>query len=304
MKKFQSPLQTSLVDRINAFIVEDGLRPGDRINEKHLAERLNVSRSPVRTALNTLAERGVVARRPQRGVELIALPTPESSFPVSHQEPDDLLVRIAKDRDQGLLGDEVSESQLMQHYGVGRPVVRDALQALADLDMVQRKPGYGWRFNTRWDADVRAESYRFRMIIEPAAILEPNFQLSADWSKKMRQRHEDILNAPWTQASGIALYEMNADFHEGIAAASGNRFLHEAIRRQNRLRRFSNYNWTHGFERVVVNHSEHLEILDRLDSGDNEVAASLMRRHLLLASQMTPSFEKQAEAREGVLFSA
>lgn len=298
MRKPQSPLQTSLVDRINAFILEDGLKPGDRINEQHLAQRLNVSRSPIRTALDSLAERGVVARRPQRGVELIALPQKKENASVPGVEPDELLVRIAKDRDRGLLGDEVSESQLMQHYGVGRPVVRDALQSLADLDMVQRKPGYGWRFNTTWNADVRSESYRFRMIIEPAAILEPSFRLSRDWSRKMRQRHEEILSSPWTQASGIALYEMNADFHEGIAAASGNKFLHEAIRRQNRLRRFSNYNWTHGFERVKVNHAEHLEILDRLDAGDNEVAATLMKRHLLLASQMTPSFEKYGEEDE------
>jgi DNA-binding GntR family transcriptional regulator len=291
MKKPQSPLQTSLADRISSFIRDDGLKPGDRINEQQLAQRLNVSRSPVRTALDLLAEQGVVVRRPQRGVELLALPPRGETLNSRSDEPDELLVRIAHDRDRGLLGDEVSESELMQHYGVGRPVVRDALQALADLDMVQRKPGYGWRFVTTWNADVRMESYRFRMIIEPAAILEPGFRLPPGWSEDMRRQHQDILAAPWTSSSGVALYEMNAAFHEGIGAASGNRFLHEAIRRQNRLRRFSNYNWTHGLERVKVNHAEHLEILDRLDAGDTEVAATLMRRHLLLASQMTPSFE-------------
>ncbi|WP_455274974.1 GntR family transcriptional regulator [Rhizobium herbae] len=285
-------LQTSLVDRINAFIHDDGLKPGDRINEQHLAQRLNVSRSPIRTALDRLAEQGVVVRRPQRGVELLALPSRETTVATLTEEPDELLVCIARDRDRGLLSDEVSESQLMQHYAVGRPVVRDALQALADLGMVQRKPGYGWRFNTTWNADVRLESYRFRMIVEPAAILEPGFQLPAGWADDMRQQHEKLLGSPWTTSSGIALYEMNAAFHEGIATASGNRFLREAIRRQNRLRRFSNYNWMHGFERVKVNHAEHLEILDRLDAGDREVAATLMRRHLLLASQMTPSFDK------------
>lgn len=295
MKKGQSALQSSLVDRINAFIHHDGLKPGDRINEQHLALRLNVSRSPIRTALDLLAEQGVVVRRPQKGVELVALPPKPAGN--NNEEPDELLVSIARDRDAGVLEDVVSESQLMQHYGVGRPLVRDALQALADLDMVQRKPGYGWRFNTTWNADVRLESYRFRMIVEPAAILEPTFQLPPGWSQDMRRQHEEFLAAPWTASSGITLYEMNAAFHEGIAAASGNRFLHEGVRRQNRLRRFSNYNWMHGDERIKVNHAEHLEILDRLDAGDNEVAASLMRRHLLLASQMKPSFEKISEMK-------
>lgn len=292
MKKLPSSLQSNLVDRISAFIHEGGLEPGDRINEKHLAQRLNVSRSPIRTALDRMAERGIVVRRPQRGVELLALPEKAEEVAGQGKEPDELIVLIARDRDGGLLSDEVSETQLMQQYGVGRPVVRGVLEALADMGMVLRKPGYGWRFNTDWNADIRVESYRFRMIVEPAAILEPGFQLPPNWSQDMRRQHEDLLAAPWTASSGIALYEMNAAFHEGIAAASGNRFLHEAVRRQNRLRRFSNYHWTHGLERVKVNHAEHIEILDRLDAGDNEVAASLMRRHLLLASQMTPSFEK------------
>lgn len=292
MKKLPSSLQSNLVDRISAFIHEGGLEPGDRINEKHLAQRLNVSRSPIRTALDRMAERGIVVRRPQRGVELLALPERAEEAAGQGKEPDELIVLIARDRDGGLLSDEVSETQLMQQYGVGRPVVRGVLEALADMGMVLRKPGYGWRFNTDWNADIRVESYRFRMIVEPAAILEPGFRLPPNWSQDMRRQHEDLLAAPWTASSGIALYEMNAAFHEGIAAASGNRFLHEAVRRQNRLRRFSNYHWTHGLERVKVNHAEHIEILDRLDAGDNEVAASLMRRHLLLASQMTPSFEK------------
>lgn len=292
MKKLQSSLQVSLVDRISAFIHEDGLQPGDRINEQRLAERLNVSRSPVRTALDLLADQGIVVRRPQRGIELVTLPPATEVSDMSSQEPEELLVRIARDRDRGLLGDEVSESELMQRYAVARSTVRSALQSLADLDMVQRKPGYGWRFMTVWNADVRMESYRFRMVIEPAGILEPRFRLPPGWSEAMRRRHEEILAAAWTPASGILLYEVNAAFHEGIAVASGNRFFREAIRRQNRLRRFSNYNWTHGMERVQVNHAEHMEILDRLEHGDREVAATLMRRHLMLASQMTPSFEK------------
>ncbi len=39
---------------------------------------------------------------------------------------------------------------------------------------------------------------------------------------------------------------MNAAFHEGLVKASGNRFFFESIRRMNRLRRLSNYDWKHG----------------------------------------------------------
>ena len=91
------------------------------------------------------------------------------------------------------------------------------------------------------------------------------------------------------ETSSVAFFEMNAAFHEGIAEASGNRFFLEAMRRQNRLRRFSIYNWKHGFERVRANHAEHLEILRRLETGDTQLASVLMKRHLEIAGSMIPT---------------
>jgi DNA-binding GntR family transcriptional regulator len=281
-------LQEGLIESICELIQADGMAPGARLNEKQLALRLNVSRTPVRAALDVLAHRGLVVRRKQLGVELVArMPKKRAPARKSAGE-DDLLVRIARDRDQGKLGDEVSETELMQHYGVPRPVVRSTLDLLADLDMVQRKPGYGWRFVTIWNAEMRRESYRFRMVIEPAAILEPGFTLPPGWAEAMRRRHDASLSAPWTESSSVAFFEMNAEFHEGIAAASGNRFFLESMRRQNRLRRFSVYNWKHGFDRVRANHAEHMDVLARLEAGDREFAALLMRRHLELAERALP----------------
>src|SRR3546814_17878518 len=60
----------------------------------------------------------------------------------------------------------------------------------------------------------------------------------------------------------------------GLAVASGNRYFANAIQQQNRLRRFSNYDWVYGHERVVVSCSEHLEILDRLEAGERDLGAA------------------------------
>lgn len=285
-------LQEELAGRIMDLARADGAVPGDRLNEKILAERLSVSRSPVRAALDLLAARGLVIRRPQRGVELLAALPGEAAASGERARDDDLLVRIAADREYGNLGDDVSETELMQRYGVVRPVVRRALDLLADMQMVERKPGYGWRFLTSWSAELRRDSYRFRLIIEPAAILEPGFALRPGFAEEMRRLHADSLALPWSETSSVAFFEMNAAFHEGIAEASGNRFLLEAMRRQNRLRRFSIYNWKHGFDRVRANYSEHMEILGKLEVGDVEFAALLMRRHLEIAGTMNPPVAK------------
>jgi DNA-binding GntR family transcriptional regulator len=280
-------LPLELADRISELIHDQGIPVGTRLNENRLAELLGVSRTPVRAALEHMEGRGLVARQRNRGVELVARP-PKPRAPAAAPADDDaLLVRIARDRQRGQLADDVSEKVLMERYGLTRIALREALERLAELGVVERKLGYGWRFaNDAWDAAARHESYRFRMTLEPAAIREPGYALTPEWTRQMRERHRAFLAAPWTEASSIAFFEMNAQFHEGICAGSGNRYFVMAIQRQNRLRRLSNYDWKHGRERVEVNCREHLEMLDRLEAGDQELAAVLMHRHLAVASRL------------------
>ncbi len=283
-----TPLHRALADRIALLIHEEGWQPGDRFNEIGLAQQLGVSRTPVRAALEHLERQGFVTRERHRGVELVALPPrPEAAAATANETEDALLVRIVRDRQRGQLGDDVSEAGLMERYALTRPALRQALERLAELGVVERKLGYGWRFaNEIWDAAAREESYRFRMTVEPAALREPGFALAPEWLADMRRQHEAFLRAPWTEGASIAFFEMNAAFHEGLAAGSHNRYFVLAIQRQNRLRRLANYDWKHGRERVVVNCREHLEMLDRLQAGDIELAALLMRRHLDVASRL------------------
>ncbi|MEJ2292785.1 MAG: GntR family transcriptional regulator [Deinococcales bacterium] len=52
---------------IRALVLSGGHRPGSRLSEAGLAERLEVSRGPVREALERLAQEGLVVRVPRRG---------------------------------------------------------------------------------------------------------------------------------------------------------------------------------------------------------------------------------------------
>ena len=274
------------------LIRRERLAPGTRLAEVALAERLQVSRTPVRAALKLLATRRLVHAGARRGYFVA------NAAPSSHKTPgkpaphdtDRLFLAIARDRRAGRLPDEVSERDLMQRYDATRPVVQRVLTKLAEVAAVQRKPGHGWRFQPIIaDAQARDESYRYRMLIEPAGLLEPGFRLDPTWAADMRRRHQDMLALPWSETASIALYEMNAAFHEGLAAASGNRYLLVAVQQQNRLRRFANYDWTFGHERVVVNCREHLAILDQLEAGQHEAAAALLRRHLEGAAKLKRS---------------
>ena len=279
--------RVDLGDRIAQWIRDEALQVGDRLNEQRLAEHLGVSRTPIRAALDQLEKQGFVQRRKNRGVELLAAP-PVSNEPVGATDEDALLARIAHDRQRSALPDEVSEKDLMECYGESRATIKQALVRLADLGLVERRVGYRWTFtNLDWYGEARIECYRYRLSIEPAAILQPEFSLPPDWAAQMRRQHSAFLTRPWEDSLSVAFFETNAAFHEGLALASGNRFFVDAIRRLNRLRRLANYDWAYGPKRVEISCLEHLGILAALEAGDREGAAELMRKHLELASTVT-----------------
>jgi GntR family transcriptional regulator, vanillate catabolism transcriptional regulator len=57
----------SVTDALREMIVQGTLKPGDHVQEVRVAQQLNVSRTPVRTALTTLANEGFLLYQPNRG---------------------------------------------------------------------------------------------------------------------------------------------------------------------------------------------------------------------------------------------
>ncbi len=70
------PLREAVQDAIRAAIVAGRYPPGDRLLEDQLAQELDVSRNPVREALQALATEGFVVIEPRRGAR-VARVSPE-----------------------------------------------------------------------------------------------------------------------------------------------------------------------------------------------------------------------------------
>jgi DNA-binding GntR family transcriptional regulator len=60
-------LSHQIAQRLRTLIATDELKPGERLRERTLAERLQVSRTPLREALKELAGDGLVVVLPKRG---------------------------------------------------------------------------------------------------------------------------------------------------------------------------------------------------------------------------------------------
>ena len=286
-----SRLQVELAARILRLLKERGARPGHHLVEQELCQAFGVSRTPVRGALNLLAEQGSVEARPNRGFVLVepitVAPVVEPLDPQESAEQT-LLVAIAEARNTGKLANDVTQLDLCRQFNVKPPTVVRVLRRLGELGLVERKAGNGWTFNPLLHSlRAQAESFKFRCAVEPAVVLQDTFELDREWAKETRARHMAFRRRSFRDFRPVEFYEMNSDFHETLAKCSGNRYLLDAVRRQIQLRSFLNYYWHSGPSRVLASIDEHLAILTALESGDNRFAAQTMIDHLTASSKHT-----------------
>src|SRR5690606_29176973 len=107
------------------------------------------------------------------------------------------------------VGEQFSEADMLRQYGVGRGLLSRVLQRMASDRVIERNAGYGWRFEPLLKSvEAHDESYRFRMIIEPAALEEPGFTLDPVWVGRTRSEHEATLATPPGRLSMIRFFEM------------------------------------------------------------------------------------------------
>lgn len=71
------PLANQVATILRDMIVQDKLKPGERIRERQLSEKLNVSRTPLREAIKILVSEKLVESLPNRSA-IVANPDPES----------------------------------------------------------------------------------------------------------------------------------------------------------------------------------------------------------------------------------
>lgn len=69
----RAALHEQVAQRLRQMLVEGAIAPGAKLNERELAELLNVSRTPLREAIKMLAAEGLVELVPNRGAIALAL---------------------------------------------------------------------------------------------------------------------------------------------------------------------------------------------------------------------------------------
>jgi DNA-binding GntR family transcriptional regulator len=284
-----------LVRQILDILRHEEASAGFHIREQWLADALGVSRSPVRTALKQLEALRVVRSALNQGyfLEIEAASEAFREIALPESETDRIYRLMASERFANLIGDQVSVGALVKRYGVSRAFVLKVLARMQEDGLVEKTAGHGWVFGPALnDEAAYLESYRYRLLIEPAALLEEAFTLAAPSVERLKRSHREMLEGAVFTAPLTRLFDVDAEFHQALAAACGNRFLSQAIGQQTKLRRLSEYEKYAPRERLMDSFAEHLSILEAIERGDRRAAAASMRAHIRKSHENRPDFRK------------
>ena len=280
-------LRRDITDELAARIVEhirdQGLESGAHLPAQLLADRFNVSRSPVVQALKILTRKAILTHQPNQGFYVAAAGVPKSAELglTKGSRLTTAYFRMVDDRLHGVLSDQTSERALRQRYDLTVGEVGELLNRAAQEGWAERRPGYGWMFAPVLTTPMALEqSYRLRIALEPACLMEPTFSLPRAVAERARREEERMLSGEIEALSPDELYERGVRYHEMLAEASGNPFFLDVLKRINRMRRLFTYSAMADRRRYYRQINDHIEILDLLMSDRNAEAADVMRRHL------------------------
>lgn len=284
-----TPLISQLAAKIVEYVRTQDDPHGMRLIERKLAEHLKVSRSPVRSALKVLEDQGFVQTAPTGGF-LVSwkggeIRLPQLDDPV--QEDGEVYSKIAVDRLEGRLPDRVTEKELCRLYDLTKGQLAKILRKIHSEGWIERLPGHGWEFLPMLTSmQAYKDSYRFRLTIEPAAILEPTFKLNRAALEACRAQQQQLIDGDIWNVSNPDLFDLNSQLHEAIIECSGNLFFIESLRRIDRIRRLIEYKRSLDRKYAIVRSQEHVQLVDLLLEDKRQLAAAYMSQHLSSVSMM------------------
>lgn len=303
----RAPRYAAIADLIALSIEEGRLPPGLVLTEDPIARLVGTSRTPVRMALGTLLDRGVLERFDGRGFLVRGAEGPEGGTrPVRARLTAPMLgiadglpadpqpaaaARIARDVEERLAGAlpfgswRISEQAAADHYEVSRTVIREVLSRLEDRGLV-RKDRSHWVIGPLTARDI-AHYFAVRGRLEPLALLDSAPRIPAREIAAMRQRIEEGLARG--AAMGAAVFDaLETDLHVTLLARSPNRHLLRMIR-QSQLALVVNrvFAATVGTQSFVPAFREHAIVLEFITRGSHGLAAQALEEHLRLSASRT-----------------
>jgi GntR family transcriptional regulator, galactonate operon transcriptional repressor len=242
------------------------------------------------------------------GLEGAAPPPPEAGPGHRLQRPGGLVSAVVRSLiDRVNLGEfrpgDVlpNEGQLGSEFGVSRPVVREALRALAEKGLITVRQGRGTVVNEREDWDLIdpevlaalvahdrsprlfSQLVRIRAAVE-AELARSATDLMSDAERLVLQSLFDELERSKPNTSYYALADRA--FHDHIMRTSGNPFGRVIVRKVSAWSRTAPRPLGDDPREIELAHRGHQRVFDAILRGDAAEAGEQMREHILSSWEM------------------
>lgn len=200
-------------------------------------------------------------------------------------------------------GYRLTEEELCQEFGVSRVPVREALSMLEKNNLLDKIPHRGCTVKQPNTQEIH-ELYDVRLALElfVAGHLATHGMDGDEWQRLFDTwtpaRRAELVNAEKTdEVDGLRLAQEDEDFHESLAAATGNGTLLELLRTFNERLRFIRVIDITTVARLRETCAQHQQILQCIRAGDAEAAQAAIRRNIDGGRRSAEAALKEALAR-------
>jgi len=173
--------------------------------------------------------------------------------------------------------ERINEGALARQLGASRTPVREALNRLVAEGYLTFQSGRGF-FCRALNPDEIVDLYEARIAIEVEAIRLATARATPAQRADIRAFLVETEAAKSETQDVEYLVTLDEIFHMKIAHISGNRELARMLENINGRIRF--VRWIDMQSRKPYSQSDHFEVVDVIDSGNAENAASVMRKHV------------------------
>lgn len=180
-------------------------------------------------------------------------------------------------------GRHLDETELATRFGVSRTPIRETLIQLASMGLVVIRPRRG-AIVAELGPQQLVEMFEVMSELESTCGRLAARRMTPEEQKALLAAHEACLAAMQAHEPDDYYYK-NEVFHEAIYAGSHNQFLIEQTR--NLYRRLRPYRrlQLRVRDRLANSYREHEGVVQAIVSGDGDLAARLLRDHVMIQGQ-------------------
>lgn len=287
------PYYAIVEEWVDRNIAARSLPPGTRLTVASVSERLGLSRSPVKRALDGLAQSRRLTADGRQGY--VVGPLPSAATPVANlfalplSDPADLAAGETRPGWERILDAvseavataapfgiwQVSEAELCAHFGVSRTVIREVLARQQERGALGKDRAGHWIAGPL-SARMLDEEHGLRVLLEPAALCDAAPALR-DAAPALRDR----LDSADPHCPPEVMSVLESDLHDAALPHLANRRMAATLRQLTAARHVNRLFATH-----VARHdesallAEHRLVLDHLALGDGAGAAAALCHHI------------------------